>query len=233
MSLGRVAHLDGDRFTTLADGLAGPIGLRELDEHTLLVGEEGGQRVGRIDRGTGARTTIADRLGNVTYVDVGPDRAIYASTFTDLGTPTGAVLRITPDGVAAPSADPYATQLLVPEGILFDGGGRLVVAEWGAPSHLSSFVPHGASAEDRSVVAQGFAHLYGVARAGDDGFFVADVGGDRVAQIHRDGSVEDVLVDVAAPAGLWVAKNGDLLVAEHVDGDSHVSTGYLIRVSAD
>ena len=127
----------------------------------------------------------------------------------------------------------FATGLTIPEGLVFDDAARLIVAEWGvAPSRVSRLPPGGGAVAAATLVGTGFVHLYGVVRApSDDGFFVADVGGNRVAHVHRDGRLEDVLVDVASPAGLWLAKNGDLLVAE-LAGDAFDSRGYLIRVTA-
>jgi hypothetical protein len=220
MFAGRVSRLDANGFVPIATGLASPIGLRESPSSTdLLVGEESGNRVSVL-RG-GARTTLVGALGNVTYVAVGSDGALYASSFTDLGKPTGVLHRI---DLATGNATDVATDLSVPEGIATRGA-MMVVVEWGATPSRVVAEPGGA------VVASNFVHAYGVARAPhDDGWIVADAGTNRVVLAHDNGPVETLLDGVAAPAGVFVTKSGDVLIAEHVDGTTHDATGYLIRL---
>lgn len=222
MAAGRLSRLDDTGLTTIAEGLAAPIGVRELPDGALVVAEEGG-RIERFDPKTHARATLAEGLGPTTYLDL-DGTTVLASRFGDLTSPTGHVDRIA-GGVVAP----FASGLVVPEGIAVERPGVAVVSEWGAsPSRLVRVAPPAAP----EIVASGFVHLYGVVRGPRaDGFVVADVGGDRVAWIHGSGAIETVLDGIAAPAGLWLAKNGDLWIAEHVDGDGHQATGYLVRVS--
>lgn len=232
MSTGTISRLDGDIFTVVTSGLLGPIGLREplASDGALVVAEEHAHRVSRIDRATGARTTVDEGLGNVTYLAIGGDGAAYVSSFSSLTAPTGVIHRVELTG--APRRSTFATELLVPEGLAFDESGRLAIAEWGRrPSTVSRLAMGGGSIASAERLASGFAALYGVVRAPrSDGWIVADLDGDRISQVHENGSVEVLLRDVAAPAGLFVARNGDLLVAEHV-GLGHDARGYLLRIS--
>jgi sugar lactone lactonase YvrE len=215
MAAGRVSRLDGDHATSIVDGLTGPIGLRAAPDGSLVVTEEGAQRVSRIVGGT--LTPLATGLGNATYVAVGGDGTIYASAFSDINGTNGVIHRIG-------GAD-FLTGLAVPEGLAFDASGALIVAEWGGTSHASRIVNSAPL-----NIATGFVHLYGVAVKGTD-TYLADVGGNKVVVVHANGAREDVLTDVAAPAGMSFAANGDLIIAELVAADTHDATGYVIRLS--
>lgn len=221
MAAGRVSRLDDQGFTTIASGLSSPIGIRESPTTTeLFVSEEAGNRVSVVSGGV--RTTAVSALGNVTYLAMGADGAMYVSSFTDLTQPTGLVYRV---DLSTFVATPWVTALDVPEGIAFRGSSA-TLAEWGtSPSRI-------VSEPDGAVVAEGFVHVYGVARAPhDDGWIIADVGANRVVLARDDGTLTTLLDGVAAPAGVFVTKSGDVLVAEHVDGNTHDATGYLIRLS--
>ncbi len=226
MSAGRVVELRADGVRTLAAGLTTPIGLRALNDRTLLVAEEDAHRLSRIDRVTGARSTVADGLAQVTYVTVGPDGAAYVSSFTALDAPTATVKRVSLDGVVRE----VFTGLNVPEGLFFDALARLHVANWGAPSRLLRFQGATGDARDAAVRATGFERLYGAAPA-TDGVVVGDTATGTVTLLRDDGTRETLLRDVAVPAGIFRTARGDLLVTELGRGDFR-GLGSVIRLRA-
>jgi hypothetical protein len=212
MGAGRVVRLTDSGFVVVASGLSAPIGIREKDGK-LIVSEENAHRISRIDPVSGARETIAEALGNVTYLELGPD-GIYVSSFTALDSPTAVIKRVS-DTVT----DAF-TGLNVPEGLAFDGT-TLMVVEWGKPSRVSRF-PGG-------VYATGFDRAYGIAKS-PNGWFVSDTAKATVIDARSDGTQEIVLNGAAVPAGMFRAKNGDLLVVEH-GNQQHTGTGYLLRLT--
>lgn len=225
MAAGRIVRLDGDRFVSVATGLMAPIGLREAADGALLVGEEGGRSVARIDRTTGARTVLAGDLGSVTYLTVDASGAVFASSFDNVGPfGTGRVTRIDPVTLAATR---YATGLNVPEGLFLDASGALFVAEWQLPSSVRRFVPGGGPVGTSSVVASDLTNVYGLLPDGAGGLFIGDHAGQVVRQ-RADATREVVLDRIGRPGGLARSADGALLIAEFVDFDA---MGRLLRVT--
>ena len=224
MGAGTIVRLDGDRFVTVASGLMAPIGLREAPDGALLVGEEGGRSVARIDRTTGARTLVAGELGNVTYLTVDASGAVFASSFDNVGPfGTGRITRIDP---VTRAATRYATGLNVPEGLFVDAAGALFVAEWALPSSVRRFPPGGGTVGTSAVVASDLTNVYGLLPDGAGGMFIGDHAG-RVVRQRADGSREVVLDRIGRPGGLARAADGALLIAEFVDFNA---MGRLLRV---
>jgi streptogramin lyase len=224
MGAGTLVRLDGDRFVRVASGLQGPIGLREAADGALLVGEEGARSVARIDRGTGARTLLAGDLGSVTYLALGPDGAVFASSFDNVGPfGTGRVTRVDP---ATGATARYATGLNVPEGLFLDASGALFVAEWALPSSVRRFAPGGGDVGTSAVVATDLTNVYGLLPDGAGGMFIGDHAG-RVLRQRADGAREVILDRIGRPGGMARAADGALLVAEFVDFNA---TGRLLRV---
>lgn len=219
---GRVVRVDEAGAVSIAGGLTSPIGLRELPDGDLIVAEEGAGSVARLDVASGARTPIAEGLGNVTYLALGPDGAAYVSAFTALdAVGDGVVWRV---DVATGAATRFATGLTVPEGLMFDGD-RLIVAEWALPSPIVRFPAGGGARAGAAVLGEGFAHVYGVADDRAGGVLVGDHEG-RVAAVRADGRVDTIVDGIGRPGGF--AWDGDaLLVVEFVDFGA---TGALIRV---
>lgn len=217
MSAGRVSRLEPSGFVTVATGLSAPIGIRERDGK-LIVSEEGAHALTAIDPRTGEKQNLARDLGNVTYLAIGKDNAIYASSFTALDAPTAVIKRV------APEVTSFITGVNVPEGLLFDGD-ALFVVEWGRPSRVSRFAPGAPPA----IVATGFDRAYGIASSGK-GLYVSDTIANTVTHVAPDGAREEVLRDAATPAGLFRTAAGDLLVVEH-GNPSHNGVGALIRLS--
>jgi DNA-binding beta-propeller fold protein YncE len=224
LGAGTVVRLDGARFTVVAAGLDGPIGLREAPDGALLVGLEGGRSVARLDRASGALTVLAGDLGNVTYLTVDAAGAVFASAFDNLGPfGTGRVVRIDP---ATRAVTRYATGLNVPEGLFLDAAGALFVAEWNPPAVVRRFAPGGGSVGTSTVVAMGLTNIYGLLPDGAGGMFLGDHAG-RVVHQRADGS-RDVLLDhIGRPGGFALTADGALLVAEFVDFGA---MGHLYRL---
>lgn len=225
MSAGRIVRLSNEGAVPVVSGLDAPIGLRELPDGRLLVAEEGAHRVSRVDPRTGARETIADGLAQATYLTLGPDGAAYVSSFTALDTPTATVKRVGLDGAVRD----FATGLNVPEGLFFDERGRLHVSNWGAPSRLLRLEPAGGDASTATVLAHGFARLYGAAPH-PDGVAVCDTATGTVTLVRGDGTREVILRDVAVPAGISGTAGGALLLTE-LGRDDFSGLGYVIRLS--
>lgn len=224
MGAGTIVRLDGDRFVTVASGLSAPIGLREAPDGALLVGEEGGHSVARIDRTTGARTPVAGDLGNVTYIAVDAAGAVFASSFDQVGPfGTGRVTRVDP---ATRATTRYATGLHVPEGLFVDAAGSLFVAEWSTPSVVRRFPAGGGAVDASSVVTGDLANVYGLLPDGAGGMFIGDHAG-RVLRLRAGGAREVVLDRIGRPGGFAREVDGSLLVAEFVD---FAAMGRLLRV---
>lgn len=214
MGAGRVVRLDGDQWVAIAEGLSGPIGIRELEDGDLVVAEEHALGVFRIDPVSGVRSPIATALRNVTYVALAARGDIFVSSFATVGPDgTGIVWRIDPSSGAAVE---HATGLHVPEGVIAEPDGSLVVAEWQEPSSIRRFAPGGGPASGSEEIADGFAQVYGVALDGAGGFFVGDHAG-RVVRIRASRAREVVLDGIGRPGGLTRTAEGALLVVEFVD----------------
>ncbi|MDB4931044.1 MAG: repeat protein [Myxococcaceae bacterium] len=214
MGAGTVVRLDGARFTVVASGLDGPIGLREAPDGALLVGLEGGRSVARLDRASGALTVLAGDLGNVTYLTVDAAGAVFASAFDNVGPfGTGRVVRIDP---VTRAATRYATGLNVPEGLFVDAAGALFVAEWSPPASVRRFAPGGGSVGTSTVVASDLTNIYGLLPDGAGGMFLGDHAG-RVLHQRADGTREVLLDHIGRTGGFARTADGDLLVAEFVD----------------
>ena len=221
---GRIVELTGSGFVTLAEGLAAPIGLREENATSLLVTEEGQHSLSRIHRTTGARTQVAGGLNQATYLARGPDGAAYVSSFQELAdTKKGVVWRV---DLTTGSTLPFTTGTNVTEGLFFDPEGQLFVAEWLLPSAVYRFPPAGGPLAAATQVADGFSNIYGLAGDTSGGFYAGDHAG-KITHIAEDGTKTDLLTNIGRPGGIWVAKNGDLLVAEFVEFGK---TGYLLRI---
>ena len=76
MAAGRVVRLGSDGFSVVAAGLVAPIGLRATADQ-LFIAEEGAGRVSSVEPMTGRTAEVASNLGNVTYLTIGSDDALY------------------------------------------------------------------------------------------------------------------------------------------------------------
>ncbi len=228
MGAGRIARFAGGTWSPYVDGLVAPIGLRALADGSLVVAEEHAHRLSRVRNGV--RETVAEDLGNVTYLTLDAQERVYVSSFTAFA-PTGTLWQIALTPGAAPRA--FATGLNVPEALRFDPDGTLLAAEWNAPSRILRFAPTGGPATAAQTVAAGFSGVYGLARLASGALLVAHHNRDvaahgEVVRIAPDGTRTVVLGDIKTPGGITVTPGGDVLVTEFHGGGS---VGYLIRLS--
>nr|MDQ3037863.1 hypothetical protein [Myxococcota bacterium] len=221
---GRLVRLRAGAWETIADGLAGPIGVREWRDGRLLVGEEHAQAVSWIGLDDGAHTPLAEELGNVTYVALDDAGALFVSTFVAGTRGAGVVHRIDPGSGAVA---PFATGLDVPEGLFVDADGALFVAEWDTPSSVRRFPPGGGDVAASEIVADGFDRIYGLLPDGDGGFFAGDHAG-RIVRVRAGGDIERIVDGIGRPGGLARDATGALLVAEFVDFGAE---GRVLRVT--
>jgi len=228
MGGGRIARFSQGVWSVLATGFVAPIGLGTLSDGTVVVAEEYAQRLSRVRNGL--RETLAESLGNVTYLTVDAQDRVYVSAFTAFA-PTGTLWQIAPTPGATPRA--FATGLNVPEALRFDPDGSLLAAEWNTPSRVLRFAATGGPAASAQTVTTGFAGVYGIARLPSGALLVANHNRDvashgEIVRIAPDGSRSLVLGDIKTPGGIFVTRSGDVLVTEFHGGGA---IGYLIRLS--
>lgn len=126
-------------------------------------------------------------------------------------TNNGAVLKIRPFG-GTPIT--FADGLSNPKGVVFDGNGRLFVANANAGSILILTTPDGAA----STFATGLSSPVGLAFDQMGNLFVGEAGTGSVRKFAPDGSVTTLAIGLGVPAGLAVKNNGDLFVADFDGG---------------
>lgn len=222
---GRISKLTDNGFVTITEGLVAPIGLREDDDGSLLVTEEGKGTLARVDRQTGTRTTIANISGHVTYLARGHDGAAYVSSFKSLDDNNlGGVYRV---DLASGAVTPFITGLDVPEGLHYDPEFLVYrVADWLAPGKIVSFSESGGNGAGKSSILDGLTNVYGLISDNHLGYLAADSVG-RIVQVSEEGYERDVLIGLGTPGGMAANPDGTLWIAEFV---GFGQTGYLIRL---
>ncbi len=236
---GRISRFTDAGFVTVASGLDHPLGLRELGDGSLLVVEEVGHALTRVDPKTGTSARVATNLGYATDMTLAADGAALVGSFPDFDHP-GSVRALTlePDGGA--SIADRVTGIYVPEGLYFEPSGALVVAQWttrggggNGPANVLRFPSGSGDASSAEIVAEGFDHVYGVLAAPDGAVLVGEIfnspGRDRVVKLTKGAAPTTVLDGVAVPGGMIFTRAGDLLLLEGVSL-SHDASGYLLRL---
>lgn len=89
--------------------------------------------------------------------------------------------------------------------------GSLLVNEFGTQSIVRVSGEHG---KDRSTMAAGLAGPVGMAAAAKDAVYVTEALGGQVSRVETNGEKIVVAKDLKMPAGIAVAKDGALIVAE-------------------
>jgi hypothetical protein len=232
----RVSRLTDAGFVPVSDAFTSPVGLAEADDGSLLVADEKASAIVRLDPADGGVTPVATNMDFVTYVALGPDRALYASSFTSFDA-FGVVKRVdTADG----GRTVFAEDVFDPEGLAFEDGGSLLVGELrnpdaGGPGRVLRYPSAGGTRATSTIAADGFDFVFGVATLPGGGFasaeqFLANDGAlDRI-RLHEPGAQpRDVATGVVRPTGLAATRNGDLLVIESVTVNS--GSGWLVRLS--
>jgi len=123
MGGGRVSLFVDETFVVFAEGLAAPIGLRELPDGDLLVTEESSRSLARIDVTSGDATEYATGLRLAEGLFFEPDGSLVVAEF-DV---PSAVVRYPPGG--GPRADVVATGFDNIYGLLSDRRGGVLVAD--------------------------------------------------------------------------------------------------------
>ena len=238
---GRVSRFTPSGFVTVASGLDHPLGIRELPDGSLLVVEEVGHALARVDPTNGSFTRVATNLGYATDMTLGLDGSALVGAFPDFDRP-GTISSITLEPDGGSTITERITGVFVPEALYVEPSGAIVLAQWttaggGArgPANVLRFPSGTGDASSATVVAQGFDHVYGVLAAKGGGTYLGEIfdepGHDRVVRVGAPtGGTESILDGVAVPGGMMFTRSGDLLLLEGVD-INHAANGYLIRLS--
>ena len=199
---------------TFAGGLAGPAGVTELADGTVLVTDYSGGQVWAYPVGGGARTSFATGLDRPYHMaQLADGRVLIAESGR------GRVLAYAAGG-GAPST--FAAGLSIPIGITQLPDGRVLVAEFGA-GRVSAY-PVGGGSGNRTVFATGLAGPVGVMQLTDGRVLVAEYHGARVSAhpAGGGGARTDFATGLAGPTGVVQLVDGRVLVAEY-GNDGRVS----------
>lgn len=123
----------------------------------------------------------------------------------------GMVLRIRPTG-GTPIT--FADGLSNPKGLVFDGTGRLYVADASRGSIIVFTTPDGAGA----TFASGLSSPVGVTFDPMGNLFVGESGSGNISKFAQDGTKTTFASGLGAPAGLAFSNNGNLFVADFAGG---------------
>jgi sugar lactone lactonase YvrE len=123
------------------------------------------------------------------------------------------ILRIKPVVGLTPST--FASGLGSPKGLVFDGNGRLFVADAAAGTVSFYTTPDGNS----SAYLQGLSSPVGLAFDLTGEFlYVSEAGSGNIVKVGTDGTRVNFATGLGAPAGLVFASNGNLFVADFSGG---------------
>lgn len=128
-----------------------------------------------------------------------------------LETNGGNVLRFRATG-ATPGT--FATGLSNPKGIVFDGQGRMYVADAGRNSILVFTLPDGTGL----TFVSGLSSPVGLAFDTSGILYVAEAGSGNVLKLASDGTKTTFATGLGGPSGLAFDKNGNLFVADFSGG---------------
>jgi len=205
LSRGTIERLQSGRVVTVARGLSVPEGIVALSSGTLIVAEQGLDRIDRIS--TGGALTVISRLQPVAGQEgvdgIGRDPRTGQLLVPD--SPNGTVLRMTVNGrqieqIAGGLGRPVDTaadahgNVLVPDEHL---GTLVVISPKGRISHRGSFN----TPDDVAVDQKG--HIW-VTSLGDGGLW----------EIAGAGAPREVLSGLANPQGLTLDRCGDPIVVD-------------------
>jgi len=135
----------------------------------------------------------------------------HGATGDILETNEGNILRFRTPG-ATPAT--FAGGLSNPKGIVFDGAGRLYVADAGRNSIIVYKLPDGAGA----TFVSGLSSPVGLAFDTAGSLYVAEAGTGNVFKYAQDGTKTTVGTGLGGPAGLAFDNSGNLFVADFSGG---------------
>jgi sugar lactone lactonase YvrE len=133
----------------------------------------------------------------------------------------GVVLRINPNGGTPVT---WAIGLVNPKGIVFDGAGKLYVADAGRGVIIQYTVPDGTNG---FTFAVNLASPVGLTFSAAGELYVGEAGNGKVSKYDvATGIATEFASGLGQPAGLVFANNGDLLIADF-------ASGTIFRVAPD
>lgn len=122
------------------------------------------------------------------------------------------VLRIRSFGGGTPVT--FATGLSNPKGLVFDGNGRLYVADAGAGRIMTYTLPDGAG----TPYAQALESPVAIAFDSAGNLYVGEAGNGRILKFDQAGAESTFATGIDGPAGFAFATNGNLFVSEFEGG---------------
>ena len=123
------------------------------------------------------------------------------------------ILRMSPIGGLTPAT--FASGLGSPKGLVFDGNGRLFVADAAAGTISTYSVPDGTA----HLYVQGLSSPVGLAFDSTGNFlYVSEAGTGNIVKLGNDGTRVNFATGLGAPAGITFASNGNLFVADFSGG---------------
>jgi hypothetical protein len=123
----------------------------------------------------------------------------------------GNLLRFTPAG-GTPAT--FATGLSNPKGLIFDGNGKLYVADAGRNSILVFSIPDGVG----NTFASGLSSPIGIAFDAAGNLYVADSGSGNIFEFAPDGTKTTFASNAGGPSGLAFDNSGNLFAADFTNG---------------
>jgi sugar lactone lactonase YvrE len=127
-------------------------------------------------------------------------------------TNNGTILRILPAGGGTPIT--FAQGLFSPKGLVFDGAGRLYVADASRGSIMRFTTPDGAG----FTLVQGLSSPVGILFDQLGNLFVGEAGSGNIIKFDQNGTKTTFASGLGAPAGLAFDNNGNLFVADFAGG---------------
>ena len=122
------------------------------------------------------------------------------------------VLRIRPFGGGTPVT--FAAGLSNPKGLVFDGNGRLYVADAGSGRIMTYTIPDGAG----TPYAQALESPVAITFDSAGNLYVGEAGNGRILKFDQSGNESTFASGIDGPAGFAFAINGNLFVSEFEGG---------------
>lgn len=214
---GAIVVIDASGKKVLASGLDDPKGI-DLHGGCLYVADN--TRVLRINM-QGKVDVIAEAADfprTPTFLndlEIGPDGSVYVS---DSGTEQGegaGIYRIGPDGKVTDVTGPNREKLKRPNGLLMDGPGQLLVADFGTGELFRLELASG----DLTKLNHGFGGADGLVRDQAGRLYVSDWGGGQVYRLASPRDQGKVIADgFASAADIGLSGDGEVLLVPDMKG---------------
>lgn len=122
------------------------------------------------------------------------------------------VLRIRPQGGATPIT--FATGLVNPKGLVFDGSGRLYVADAGNGRIMTYTLPDGTGTPYAQALESPVAIMFDTI----GNLYVGEAGSGKILKFSQSGEESTFATGVGEPASIAFASNGNLFVSDFGGG---------------